>query len=678
MVMEISVKRLVDSILNESTNEFQEDLEMQRSIKSTWLLRTVLSIASLITPLEFQSKNSNAAILRLPTLVSWPAADEGAKRIKNPTKHNQVKSNLICLFATYVIIKLIIIATLHIQLKPLMIEWEGRHEVMMINNNELASEQGAYSSLNCSHPIDYRRDARGSILRNRIIENFFWLRLLGSPTTGENNLLVFVTLQLCITVSVVMVVALFSGNHNLQSLNFQLNPFQERQRIGSDLVSIIRDCLWSKPIHSKISSKNNHNNHTLSLCGYNDKKCLCWSEKRKDRLLLTKQSINSVMSITPANLSLMAYKRLISIQYTVITLAIIIGLSICYITTKGMFYDELIRRILWHVRILHCKEQYDRYSSFNNNINNNESIHHSQSNESIFLAQIDGIAPLNETEGRDYLQLRRTSMGSLILCWRYEIRHMLKPQTIILITEFTNLSIMIGFWISIYFYLFESEIISRKIWTNQIERQLKRCATIMDYSQELELAVAEQQPNQDYCRLMINRRLIRIRQSINKCLLVTYFNFELYRREQPQFLAYIGFCAFQLTISSLSATMISYCLIFDIFDKSKINEVASLILIYFTLFELNFFRASKFGEEVQRIYKLIGSLVCRISTSNRFSSHSTNRPLANLWQRQLMDDSDVKRIYSVQILGIPLDANILISINSYIFAAIIYIHYHLY
>lgn len=232
-----------------------------------------------------------------------------------------------------------------------------------------------------------------------------------------------------------------------------------------------------------------------------------------------------------------------------------------------------------------------------------------------------------------------------------------------LIYYFDGLCLIIlgSFWVSTIFNLFITSLLDKITWLNQIERQMEDCSALMEKHKENSKSVKylESITNvADENATIVHDCKIRVK--LVKSLLEVYSNYELLRRQLPNYKLVAEFFITQAALQTALALMMSYII------GSNIDDSDSKLLLFtitYLVFYVNCYLVggAYFVNKLDRLLK----------TATKLIAHATETPakssfVLQTWRRQLVSEKDVRGLYSPKILGANLSFGLVMSFNFYL------------
>lgn len=255
---------------------------------------------------------------------------------------------------------------------------------------------------------------------------------------------------------------------------------------------------------------------------------------------------------------------------------------------------------------------------------------------------------IESMEDRELYETHDGGLGSLFqLAFSVECKNYFTAGRLLyLVIEYPIISVICGIWASFWANLFISSSLEKIIWLNQIRAQL------------------------DVCKLSLERiRLQRhppSKQEMGKILkqtTISYINFELFRKQSPQFQTLNNFLIQQMFGLTAQAFMISYFVATSIDARYQIMIIYALAAVGLTI---NFYLLLS-SYRLKLVEKLMRELA-------KVLAHSTDIELISrsysieLWRRQLLADADCKQNFSSRLFLTYISWETLLSFNIYLFA----------
>lgn len=447
--------------------------------------------------------------------------------------------------------------------------------------------------------------------------------------------------------------------HNSNNWNFP--------KIFLNHLNMFESSPSSDKLEKIISHKSNLSSHNPIL--------LSKSSKTYNQMLF---NVNLVEMVRPANLTSRLHEILIKIETYSWLVVIFAGMvPIVSVVVLSAIY-ELYRRVEQRLNLIECQKWKQG------------------------AALIKETIKLSSLNSQEDILAYSTYDGSISKLFRLiaqvETKYYLTRGVIFSIMEMSVSLILFVFVSSFFYYLNLRAFLTRIIWLNQIEEQIKWCTINLDqietepqFDDEKEIKTNQMfiyndedvddgepsfQTNSDklimkstsktttttkHCLLIYQKDEVRDIAAIMRAILVSYLNYELYRKQQAEYLKLATF----LLVYILS--MLSIIFLFSYFvgiqSSNNISKIFLLLLpTYLMMFANVHFLAgailtSKNSSLTKRILNLL-------ATGTRKKLQLLD--IIDLWRRQLLDDDGTKKTYAVNLFGIYFAYESIITLDGYL------------
>lgn len=512
-------------------------------------------------------------------------------------------------------------------------------------------------------------------LGNKLRQMRKYLIMMGAPVIDSGQLLVFGLMVVIITTIMMYLGALLGKNRKfyLNSLSFYLNPVEERKRIKVRLMKIADNLYRDEKPTSRTfespwdsigikykttlecSQQNQSQLELANISGYpienlNTQPCYCIEDNNEfARSNFTRNIIseNLVQFVRPSNLShrfhLVMSRR--HLQTVTIYGFLMIGmiLVVVYVTLSGELYSRTRNRL----------EQFKCEALLQDG--------------TLIKDVFDfGNSHLDEYDKNVYISYMNNTDRSVLGIYWVESKRILTYGFLKTAFEVTVTCLIICAWLFDYIWSFLQGCIFSLEWVRQIQEQMDLCINSITNLQRNEHQLHNQSNNNnnnniDLQSLETVKRRERDKRTAERALTVTYLNFELFRREYPEFRSVTNFINFNWIPIVLLNSAAAY-LIVSTFKR----DVGFIYAInYSCIFGFNLYVSFcvTLLRQIQKLYRSITMILVRSSLSSL--NHSE---IINLWRRQVMSESEVIDSYSLQLSGCNFSLSTLIAIDSYIIA----------
>lgn len=225
-------------------------------------------------------------------------------------------------------------------------------------------------------------------------------------------------------------------------------------------------------------------------------------------------------------------------------------------------------------------------------------------------------------------------------------------------------------------FWFADGLLYKHKWLDHVHRQLIDCICLLEELNNIELLIQREDSlnSHYYCAksmknrqdMMSNDGCCFRRKQLQKALIITYLNFELFRDEYQQFKQFCSITILQnipipllntILCASWTGSSFSKHLQMDIYIPLIDSIVYISYLNAFVLF------CDHLVKKIQDMYKKVDILVTKLSLNSMQLEY-----IHELWTKQLLSETDVNQAYCPQIFGNYLNSSTLIGVDSYAFA----------
>lgn len=253
----------------------------------------------------------------------------------------------------------------------------------------------------------------------------------------------------------------------------------------------------------------------------------------------------------------------------------------------------------------------------------------------------------------------------------------------LLATSFFNCCVT-GFAIFLSFY---GGLIYNYGWLEQIHEQVKDCINLLERLNHIERNMHMSNRTQliskwhYYCatgqNVINNEQWVNqlnakspnccyYSRQIQKALMITYLNFELFRNEFRTTRQMCNLNLLQyLPVPILNSILCTFWTGSSLSKHIKMDIYQPLLqsIVYISFMNWLIICSDILHKKVQKLYKSVDLLVTKLISNSMELEY-----IHELWSKQLMSETDITHYYCPQILGNYLSSSILIGINSYAFA----------
>lgn len=592
------------------------------------------------------------------------------------------------LFSIYVCTKFTILGILQFE-NDLIVQKMGSKV-----RNSSSSSQPNFCCL--THEIYETNEDKRMLFRLKDVRS--WLEALGDPFSAANGISTAVFLfagSLPITVFLLSCMNIQNKRLRVDLLSFLFDPLSERLRIKTELCSLIfrtNESVKNYQARIELDMKSAKKNQKKS---YSNKK----SPTSNDRLRFSNhRKWPSTMNIFPSNFTTIDDRRIYSD----------VNLNIKYKTGEYRSYTSVLfdANLVEMVRPVHLTSRWHR-TLIKIEMYKLETI--------LFLGQIINIilfisafsielrARLNQRLAT--LECLRWRPDAILVAEAFNLRPLTDPgdsklyssydgsttkylQLIIIeikyyLTEPASLSLaelLVALYLFLYiagffYYLYLSCFLSRLVWLNQIDSQINwithQLKLIRSYRIDSTDDICQEDGGEREVFQTSSEELIKeyisengeLRYSIQismKAILVTYLNYELFRKQQVHYRTYATSSITQLLTIAIASFAIYYIVIKNL---NNFTHPSLTILVATPLFFVNIhFLVSAIM--IKKNTRLTKSIIEMLAIGAASGMQLVD--LFDLWRRQLLDEEGTKDDFAVKLFGFYLSYEAIITFNAYV------------
>lgn len=425
-------------------------------------------------------------------------------------------------------------------------------------------------------------------------------------------------------------------------LSFYFNPSSEIFRIKKELSGILfRTAESINNYHKTANLKLSLNNKSSEVNhpGSNLNNFKTYTQMLFD--------VNLVEMVRPANLTNNWHKTLIIIEFWILSVVLTFGVAPILFLMLIMTIYELHNRVQQRLNSLECQKW---------------------ATDSILIKETMKLSLLSNQKDKLAYSTYDGSISQLFqLITQVEIKYYLSIRVFISLFE---ICLAIGLAVTIatfFYYLYVLSFLGRIVWLKQIQEQV-------NWAKNQLIQFSTDSNNHKNCtkikseKLMINCKIKHNCRSQNaattmKPLLIAYLNYELYRKQQPEYLKLVTFLVFQ------SISLVFTIALFSYFIGTRArNDLSAIFLLVMPTYLMTFVN----------VHLLIGAyLISRNSSLNKnilsmLAAAAANEmhllDLIDLWRRQLLDDEGTKRNFAVKLFSVYLSYDCIMNFNAYLVA----------
>lgn len=205
-------------------------------------------------------------------------------------------------------------------------------------------------------------------------------------------------------------------------------------------------------------------------------------------------------------------------------------------------------------------------------------------------------------------------------------------------------SMILGIYCGTYIHGF----IEKFLWLTRIKEQIEECIRSIEVHKNITNTKTSDQG------------IVLSQKRVMKALVITYINFELFRRQQVHYKEYTNFFIRMWLLLMIQTIFVCY------YSGATISDgymTTLLLMETYVMGICNFYLISAAYREnhFQRLMKLVARLSTRLSEIDHDHWY-----IGHLWRHQILDDYDVKRHFSQTFLGVFISYNHILTINGYI------------
>lgn len=600
------MNKLFDAVVErpDYEKEDQELVILQR--RKTLIDPFVFSFYRFLSAFHIRNDNSSLYTLHYYHIMS----DRNKGKVKTP-----IKVYLIHLFALYFFLKTLVLIFLQVQLTDKITRLTDQ-------GNETHFE------LICGHLNDTSWPDEETADINRITD---WLRYLGMQGIAENRIVVFVMIVFTAAYAVSLYFTHISYYRELP-LNyhgFMVDPIEDRGKLKLRVLSLIKNLTHCHrpPIHLRdIESSNPRGSRDDPL----RPRCLCALSDEKSRIRFARLSMERelVDSVRPEILTPEGYKKCYNAQ---LVSQIFMSICLCYViyvthhrirvrpvSGEADFRSNLLGCNTTSLKLNETEAQYHKYEI--------DGAMESQSSSSPILG---GLLEWSVAFWSLDIQEQLFTLESIAFC--------------AIECAWTGINCVMRNGCHMY----------QTVWSKQIEKQLKDCSEMMNIYARIQDKISEKEK-------------LTSRERIEKALITTYLNFELYRKMETQNLKHMTFITNQNHLQNSFSFLIG-----GFFFRALSRTDPKLIFVWTTLscsiFNMDSLITIQMLNSARRIVHMTNEIVGKSTSCSMETSYITE-----LWRRQVMWDHEVPQVHAVPLFGQFLTQSTLISLNSYAFGIFLY------
>lgn len=430
-------------------------------------------------------------------------------------------------------------------------------------------------------------------------------------------------------------------------LNFIRDPLSELARIDREVSKIIDDLIRDLNHHGTIVDRlhqpvENSRPRKLSIKRPSD-----WHSKQSDETQYCEMScyyvtllmdIRRLGLVRPANLSYNWYKSTIRSHLCILLPVCVIVLTAFQLSIILSTFSALYKRTDYRLKVIECEKLIPNGVLIEGNLH---------------------LAPIESAQDRQaFLEYDGTTRSHVWLAAAVESRYLFTPSVLLsqLEAQVVYATFPAIFAIT-YAYLHAFGSLYGLTWLDQLDKQVRHCIRLIDSQVEREerkCSLREEGNNQ-----------------LSTHLLITYLNFELYRRQRK---TQYPFNRFMITQAAVYTGLLFAIFQYSVYYGGKFFRNANEIIAFMTVQLVIFMNGSLINEALitAKIIKLAGNLM-------QLLGNSSNGPIKKsyaiaLWRRQMSFES--WKIITPNIFGSPISLSKLLSYNGYFAALYLLLYKH--
>lgn len=456
-------------------------------------------------------------------------------------------------------------------------------------------------------------------LREKILKRYHWMRYFGFLVSSGNEGLALSQAMVNGAVIIVLIYQVLTNTRefSLDSIDFWKDYNESRRRYRRKLKSVIWEIIMSNDPKYLISQG------YICTCSIDSSiSKSCFSHR------LTKQFDS--FFVTPEHLRSSGYHKIMKNHITYVSATLIydvlflMQIFACWFTEAGIRYDR-------HIAQLDC-ERWNKDSVLIRDVT--------------FL---DELEPIQTAKEVDFIRKSGPDGGKsayyLIL-----FNIIRTPDMILYSVELLIFSFIIVSWTILIRIRQSTLFTSHNIRAQQVNEQLKDCSEMISRWSNQDTRIQQES-------------LEKLEKSLSKA----YINFEMFNREMKDTRKHLSF-----TVGgSMMIRAICWAICALFLAQKHIHPQTNWLLFLFSmmLFNTDAMVAIKPTNDTRLAYHWVNRLV------GEATSYSIGHlKIIQLWRRQCLQDSDVKRLHGIRPFGVLLTSSFVINFNSYTFGMYLYLY----
>lgn len=514
-------------------------------------------------------------------------------------------------------------------------------------------------------------------IKKHIHKYYSLTRFLGSPFSSENTNIIYLVTVISVSNLVLCLVSLTNQGteFKLDLLSFLKNPNNEqdriRIRIDEIIERIITDPLMSLQ-HNAYSFQDwlIGDSYQVFNIDKSNSNCLCAFKNRRLKQIYTDDlNCSDIGSfVRPSWLTKVAYKSVSYIILLSIVSVFFPHLLLVFHGLVGGINRELEIRFDQYVEQVKC-ETWNKNGTLIKDTTFVNILEPLLESSTSFRKNL--INYLRDDNNHNDIINTNNQLRSELYSQILSLSGFLRLRAKLSIFAYLIFDFITYSWFQFYIILANAILFMRSLWSHQIQNQLITCVKLMNKAREDCSNVSYLNMNKSNNYNIDNiynkkeREFEEKRKELDRSLTVVYINFELFRQDNRDFLRILRF----VTGSSLLINAdIIYTCYFVYKDEANLYVIKYVLGFCCFYLNLHFMACAGLTNSARQIYSLINTI-----SGKAFQTYMDSSCSIYLWRRQMLVDEDVENIYAIHYFGIKLTQANLVSMNSYIIAAGLYI-----
>lgn len=433
-------------------------------------------------------------------------------------------------------------------------------------------------------------------------------------------------------------VSLIIRERRVDVLSFYVNPFGEITRIKKELTGIIF-----------------RTSESIRFYYYRTFEPISMSKS-----IGIKPHVDLIEMVKPANLTSKWHTILIRLETYISMVVIFAAASPAYLLIILTFLFELSQRVQQRLNSFECLKW---------------------NSEGVLIKETIKLSPLNSREDlQAYLTYDGTTKQYAYLMVVIELKYYLSTGIAVSLLEMGMASALAVIISTFCYYIYVRSFLNRTVWLNQIQEQVnwstnqihqfRTNSEASNWDRNLAYENIDSNPfyissDKILMKYQTTRGYSGDQRAVTtiKALLVTYLNYELYRRQQQEYLKLVSVLVFQM----LSLTAIICVFSYFVGTKSSNNFTSMFYLIMPTylmiLLDIQLFMGAIITGRNSSLTKSILSMLAA-ATLNKWQILD----VIDIWRRQLLDNEGTKKNFAIKLLNIHLSYETILTFDGYLVA----------